>query len=533
MKKVFYPALVFALIACNPSTSPTTTSGNEDESSVKVIERNTGITPAIAYNNFFLDTASVTNYIVSKTIEGAEAVHIRNFYNARNFEYAWFAPSGATEELRNFWNAYTYDDSTAGKDKADKKLFDLVGNLLTGEDTLDIKAKDSLYANAEIGITRKFLHFVKNDEAAIDRLLPAKKYTVNEYAQIVLKEKRDTGGLTRVERQYEALKRQLKIFTDNAKRNDAIPTGGTLKKGTSSPVVAAVKRKLAPQGFISAADTSSLFTDSLVKAVKAWQQSKGLKTNGLITDSLVSRLNQAPAELIATLLVNMNRLLWIPRSLPDHYILVNIPEFVLHTYEKDKNVFDMEVVVGREGTNTMMFTGNMNNVVFSPYWNLPTSIIKKEVIPGMARNGNYIKNHNMEVTGHRGDIPIVRQLPGADNALGKVKFLFPNSYDIYLHDTNAKHLFDRDKRAYSHGCIRLQDAEKMAKYILRDDKEWTAEKINTAMNAKEEKWVRLKQTEPVLIAYFTTWVDDAGQLKVTEDIYGHDQLAKANLFSGR
>lgn len=190
----------------------------------------------------------------------------------------------------------------------------------------------------------------------------------------------------------------------------------------------------------------------------------------------------------------------------------------------------MNVVVGKEGHNTMMFTGNLNQLDFSPYWNVPSSIVKKEILPAMNRNRNYLARQHMEITGSDDGLPVVRQLPGPKNSLGKVKFLFPNSFNIYFHDTPANGLFSRDKRAYSHGCIRLSDPFKMAQYLLRNQKIWTAEKIQKAMNSGDQKYVRLKVPVPVFISYYTAWVNDEGLLNFREDIYGHDEKIATKMF---
>jgi murein L,D-transpeptidase YcbB/YkuD len=136
----------------------------------------------------------------------------------------------------------------------------------------------------------------------------------------------------------------------------------------------------------------------------------------------------------------------------------------------------------------------------------------------------------MEITGNAGGLPVIRQKPGAKNSLGRVKFLFPNNYNIYFHDTPAKSLFKKEKRAFSHGCMRLADAAKMANYLLRDNPEWTPEKIKSAMNSSEEKWVTLKHTIPVYVSYFTAWVDPEGVLNFRDDIYGHDSKMAERLF---
>jgi murein L,D-transpeptidase YcbB/YkuD len=200
-------------------------------------------------------------------------------------------------------------------------------------------------------------------------------------------------------------------------------------------------------------------------------------------------------------------------------------------YENGKKVFDIDVVVGKEGHNTMMFNGDLNQVVFSPYWNVPPSIVKNEILPAMNRNPGYLARQNMEINGDDDGLPSIRQRPGPGNALGKVKFLFPNSFNIYFHDTPAKSLFEKDKRAYSHGCIRLREPEKLANYVLRNQPEWTPEKINEAMNSGNEKFVKVKDPIPVVVTYYTAWVDENGQLNFREDIYGHDEHLRSKMFT--
>ena len=221
---------------------------------------------------------------------------------------------------------------------------------------------------------------------------------------------------------------------------------------------------------------------------------------------------------------------WMPSKPSGNLIVVNIPEFVMHVTEGSKKVFDMNVVVGKEGNGTVMFTDELNQIVFSPYWNVPESIVREEIVHSMNKNPNYLAAHNMEIVSQQGDLPVVRQLPGGKNALGKVKFLFPNSFNIYFHDTPSKSLFKQDKRAYSHGCIRLSEPEKMANYLLANNPEWTPEKINEAMNAGEEKFVTLKNPIPVFITYYTAWVDEQGRLNFREDIYGHDAKLARKMF---
>ena len=306
-----------------------------------------------------------------------------------------------------------------------------------------------------------------------------------------------------------------------------------MKKGTSDPAIQVIKRRLEITGEMIGKDTSQVFNDTLENAVRTFQTTMGYKPDGIITAQLIKDMNVPVMERLKQILLNMGRMRWMPLEPDGRLIIVNIPEFVLHVYENKRKAWDMNVVVGKEGHNTTMFSGDLNQIVFSPYWNVPPSIVTKEILPKLASNPDYLANQNMEQIGtDENGVPKIRQLPGSENSLGKVKFLFPNSFNIYFHDTNAKSLFEKDKRAFSHGCIRLAEPEKMAQYLLRDQPEWTPEKIDEAMNSGQEKYVRLKSPVPVIITYYTAWVDDNGQLNFRDDIYSHDENLGSKMFVG-
>jgi murein L,D-transpeptidase YcbB/YkuD len=187
-------------------------------------------------------------------------------------------------------------------------------------------------------------------------------------------------------------------------------------------------------------------------------------------------------------------------------------------YIKDgKSVLESNVVVGKELHKTVVFSGQMSYLVFAPYWNVPTSITEKELKPAIAKNANYLEEKNMEW--HEGRI---RQKPGRTNALGLVKFMFPNENAIYLHDSPSKSLFNRESRAFSHGCIRVEKARDLAVAIMDDQNKMTASEIDKAMQSKTEKSVALQRKIPVYIAYFTAWADKDGNVNFYEDIYNRD-----------
>jgi murein L,D-transpeptidase YcbB/YkuD len=332
-----------------------------------------------------------------------------------------------------------------------------------------------------------------------------------------------------VNKQYQLLKEKL-LKAYQLAENGGWPSINLKEKklqvGDTALAVVALKKRLHTVGDYSASDSSNIFTDTLSAAVKRFQGRYGLKEDGIVGGTTLQYLNEPIEVRIRQILVNMERMRWIPAEPTGDFILVNIPQYRLVVYEKGKRMFAMNIVAGSSQNQTVVFTGDLKYVVFSPYWNVPPSIIKKEILPGMKRNPNYLARHNMEWNGGK-----VRQKPGPNNSLGKVKFLFPNSYNIYLHDTPAKSLFDEPKRAFSHGCIRLADPRKLAIWALRNQPEWTEDKIDKAMNAGKEKYVTLKSTVPVFLGYFTAWVDEEGKLNFRDDIYGHDKKLAEHLFS--
>jgi murein L,D-transpeptidase YcbB/YkuD len=223
-------------------------------------------------------------------------------------------------------------------------------------------------------------------------------------------------------------------------------------------------------------------------------------------------------ERIEQVMVNMERCRWLPANTSKKYLYVNIPEYKLHIIENDVEQFSMSVIVGKGTNKTAIFKSNITHIVFSPYWNIPTSILMKEIVPLINRNPEYLSKNHMEWNnGH------LRQKPGPDNALGGIKFMFPNPFNIYLHDTPTKYLFEKEKRNFSHGCIRIGNPIKLASYLLADNYYWTDEKINEAMNRTTELIIPITEKVPVYVVYFTAFVDADQRLNYREDIYKRDK----------
>lgn len=183
----------------------------------------------------------------------------------------------------------------------------------------------------------------------------------------------------------------------------------------------------------------------------------------MITAAFITELNVPVKERIEQMLVNMERMRWMPKEPEGNRIVANIPDFKVHVFERSKKVFEMDIVVGTAAHKTVVFNKLLQYIVFSPYWNIPPNIVRQEILPGIRKNANYLADKNMEQTGTSNGLPDIRQKPGGSNSLGRVKFLFPNNYSIYFHDTPSKSLFENEKRAFSHGCI-------FAKHLFEQDK---------------------------------------------------------------
>lgn len=340
--------------------------------------------------------------------------------------------------------------------------------------------------------------------------------------------------------EYQALRLALQAL--DGQTADGWPTvpRASLQIGRWNPAVVPLRRRLAASGYLpSDAVTDSAHYDAGVEAgVAAFQEHHSLPPTGRLDAATLAAMNVPLDERLAQVALNLERWRWMPDDLGARHFVVNIPHYHLVAREDGKPVLDIRVVVGKRGNETPTFSDQMTHVVFSPYWNIPESIALEETAPAIARDPGYLSRNNMEVVDASGRVvpesSIVwddesaltdlrfRQRPGADNALGLVKFMFPNRHNVYLHDTPADALFSRIGRAYSHGCVRVEEPEALAQYVLRDQPEWTTQAIHAAMRAGEARQVKLSQPIPVHIVYFTAWVDAQGGLHVAPDVYGYD-----------
>jgi len=281
-------------------------------------------------------------------------------------------------------------------------------------------------------------------------------------------------------------------------------------------------------------------------ALESFQSHHGLSVSGRLDSATLAAMNVPLDARIRQIRTNLERWRWMPDHLGDRRIMVNIPEFHLKAIDGDREVLDIRAIVGRAGDETPVLSEDMTTVVFSPYWNIPETIATDETLPEMANDPGFLERNNIEVVraGAKGPEVVdattidwndaetlqgfsLRQRPGSQNALGLVKFLFPNPHNVYVHDTPADHLFSRTGRTFSHGCIRIEQPIALAQYVLRDQRQWTPEVIQQAMNAGEEHQVKLTKPIPVHLTYFTAWTDAKGGVNFRDDVYGYDGEPKA------
>ena len=390
---------------------------------------------------------------------------------------------------------------------------------------------------------------------AIDWSVKRNKVKLHRALQTILQERESTypyyefGSL---HPEYDRLRHALSQYRALQQRGgwSTVPAIKKLEPGqTDSVAVPALRRRLLPDA--RAAAEPARYDEALAAAVKTFQDGQGLHPDGIIGQGTVAALNVPVEARIDQLLLNMERWRWIPKKLGDRYVLVNIPEYKLHVVEKGREVFDMRVIVGKQLKETPVFSDKMEHIVLAPYWGVPVSIVEEEIKPAMLRNPGFLESQDMEVLNGFGPkaqpIPassvdwanvtkdnwkyVLRQRPGDKNPLGPMKFLFPNENDVYLHGTPNAWLFNKETRGFSHGCVRIEDPKKLALYLLRDQPQWTAARIDETVAAGEEKWIKLKEQVPVFIVYFTAWADQDGTVHFRDDVYGHDKALEQAMFN--
>lgn len=473
------------------------------------------------------------------------------FYGARGFEPLWLNPASDG----------TYTFSPNGQ-----KVIDLFKNaeyeglrpadyLVPALDPTAAGSDPAKLAALETGFSAAALRYAQDiyggriTPTDVDPLLTIAPKSIDASDILVKLEQSEDpakvlGDLEPQHKEFGLLKAALgKMLDDDSLKVEhvIIPDGPSLKLGMKDERVPTLRERLAvdapeiPEGAANA-DVDTTYDKALVEAVKAFQASVGLDADGVLGVGTVKALNTGTSISKDEIIANMERWRWEPEDFGPFHVEVNIPEFQVQIVKDGTPVHTNRVVVGRPTNETPVFSDEIEFIVVNPYWNVPPSIAVKEILPHLQANPSYLDSQNMEMLSGSKVIDAasvdwsttninnfhIRQKPGGLNALGQVKFLFPNNQDVYLHDTPSKSLFSRSYRAYSHGCVRVQNPLDFAGALLETNPSITEDTIKQNFG-DTEKWLTLKNHIPVHLMYFTLRVDDDGTIRSYGDVYGQNK----------
>lgn len=548
--------LAFGMLACNNKSGGTgqVKTENADNKTQQVAT---------------MDSVFIINYIKTVPEFARHEKLVRLFYRDRAFRLAWFKNGELVPQASKFKEVIN-NAKDEGLDPNDYKLKDFDQLYQAYQNEKDDAKRAQLQQELDIALTASYFHYgtdfykgqtnPKENKNSISWKVKRNKIKLNKALQTILKERESKYPyyeFAPLHPEYNGLRTALKKYR-TLQQNGEWPKIEPVKKlqlKDTSPQVAVIRKRLLMEydparARSLQAQNDSVFDESLATLVKKFQTLNGVKADGVVGPETVKLMNISIEDRIDQLIINMERWRWIPKSFEDKYIFVNIPEYTMHVKDKGKEVLSMKVIVGKEMNSTPIFSDKLEYVVFAPFWNVPKSIVENEIKPNMLRNPNFLESQDMEIIkGDRKNFQrisassidwsgvtqqnfkyLIRQRPGPKNSLGLVKFLFPNEFNVYLHDTPYDALFNQEQRGFSHGCVRLERPAELAEYLLKDDPKWSPSAIRDAMNGKEEQWVVLKEKVPVYIVYFTSWVDDQGNVYFSKDLYGHDDNLKKEYF---
>ena len=527
---------------------------NKNKSNKKTFSPDSSVYSSQNYTALTLDSEAVTTFVKENLMATNISNEVVEFYTKRNNQLGWFNQNGMTCAAPNFYSQlqnYT-------RDFADNSLKNVHLDTLMKEFRIDETQflKDSKkIGQLDLLLTVTFFKYAQKvyggttkKASDLEWFIPRKKKNyqilIDSLVSSALCEKLQEP----LNQYYVKLREQLKLYRI-IQRKGGFPTIITSKKslsvGNNDSCLLKAKQYLLLTTDLKKNDNSIVFTDTLASAILNFQRRMGLFENGKLNKETINEINKPIEFRIKQMMINMERLRWIPVEMEKDYLLINIPEYRLHIFENGKQQWTTNVVVGDEAKQTSIFKGDLSQIILNPYWGIPVSIVQNEILPHIKRNANYLTRNDIEVfsgenvinpstinwNSYEGNVPFnFRQKPGKNNALGKMKFMFPNNYHIYLHDTPSKRLFDETNRAFSHGCIRVENPKKLANYLLRNDKKWNPAKVDEVLLTDKQIGINIKPTIPVYITYFTAWVDTNGQLNFRNDLYDLDEKLSKEVF---
>lgn len=472
----------------------------------------------------------------------AEAQKLYFLYGERHFEPIWLSQSAdgaitfsaSAQQIIDLFR----DAASEGLRPSDYLTPAIDLNRAKSGDPMTMAALETAFSQA----TMRYANHIHNgriDPQSVSVNLDIQPKPINEAALLERLAHSDNpaailGELEPKHREFLALKAALANFDQQQSASpERIKNGPVLRPGNSDPRVPALRVRFSLPG-----SSSSVYDDALVTAIEAFQEGQGLEVDGIIGPATLAALNGGEATRREDIIANMERWRWMPSDLGKFNVFVNIPEFRLWIDRDGKPEYTTRVVVGRSENQTPIFSDNIRHIVVNPYWNVPSSIIRNEIAPAVLRNPGYTDGHNMDLLYNGNPIspwsvdwsqvsssnfPFrVRQRPGGANALGQIKFLFPNKHDVYLHDTPSKSLFSRSSRAFSHGCVRVQNPMEFADALMANEPNISRASLESMIGPKE-RWVNPEHQIPVHLAYFTLRVDEDGTIHSYGDIYGHNE----------
>ncbi|MGH6836501.1 MAG: L,D-transpeptidase family protein [Methylocella sp.] len=449
---------------------------------------------------------------------------IAAFYALRDFAPLWFSGSTATAEVAPVIERLKH----AADDGLDVDGFPRAFSAANNE---EIAAADLGLSDAVVAYGRQ-ASGSRVDPRMISRLIGVEPEVADPAVilALVATAGEDAGEELRrfnpPQKAYEALREkllQLRRGRGAGGRDAAIPSGPVLRTGMRDPRVPLIRARFSLDD--AAAAEQLVYDTRIAAAVADFQKANGLPVSGNLTARTVAALSGGPSSLEAEILANMERWRWMPRDMGETHIEVNIPDYQAVVIEKGEVIERNRVVVGKQETPTPVFSDTMKFLIINPYWNVPQSIIRKEMLPRLAADPDYLHRLGYEVSTRAGHL-VVRQPPGERNALGRIKFMFPNDFSVYMHDTPLRRLFASAKRAFSHGCVRVDDPFRFAETVLGNG--WSESRVKKLIGGKE-RYVYLPKPLPVYLEYFTAFVDEAGKLQLRDDVYGYSRRVKAAL----
>jgi L,D-transpeptidase YcbB len=452
---------------------------------------------------------------------------VSGFYAAREYQPVWTGATGLNAAGESVVRALARadEDGLNPEDYVPKALADLAAQR-TPEGTADLEVLLSL-------VVIRFARDIGWGITVPSEVDRANSYDVRPFdGGVVLRDVAAAADPGEALRQYAPpsfvyglVKRALaELRTRRANGGWTHATDGpTLHKGDHGPRVAELRTILMERGDLPQGSQGDVFDDALVEGVKHFQDRLGLKIDGVYGKDVLTELKVPLSKRIEQVRLGLERLRWLPRTPTGRRIAVNIAAFKAYVLDDDRVTFETRAVVGKLFHATPMFTGRMTYIVINPYWNVPASITRKELLPKAKADPGYLARNHFEYDGTS-----MRQRPGPWNSLGRFKFMFPNPHNIYLHDTPARTLFNEADRAFSHGCVRLEKPQELAEVLLADQG-WTAERIRPVLQKGAETVVTLAKPIPVYISYITAFLGEDRLMHYRRDIYGRDKKLVAAL----